>query len=501
MQVSAHIVDRKDAPEYLGRVLVLGLGKSGKAAIEYLQPLLGARVAALAVAAGSENPEAQAYVRSLAEGVVWAFGDDGVEKICEGTLDETAFDLCIASPGIAPSTPLYEQASKVSAEVIGELEFAWRESAKDSTWVAVTGTNGKTTTTALLAHLLEGTYEGVSAVGNIGDPALEAVAKGQTSMYVVEASSYQLASTRHFAPQVAIVLGITPDHLTWHGSFEAYAEAKFSLISALADKPGRVVILDATNDVVREKVKQLRQNDNQVYIPLGAAAGITGDMQQACGSHNSAFVDENLDLVVKVNEECRKLGNVQALQIKGAHNVLNALAAASAARVLGVSDEAIAQRLATFAALEHRIEPCGSVNGVECFNDSKATNVDATLAAVAAFPDKDLVILLGGRDKFTDLEPLVEACFQYAKAVVLYGESRFRFLQAFSVAFNEGVGCPYALVDTMEQALDEGLRMADPGDVLLLSPACASFDEFSCFEERGDVFKALVADRRSKRGA
>lgn len=504
MEISAHIASQKDAPENLGRVLVLGLGKSGKAAISYLLPLLGDRVSALAVAAGAETSEAHAYLSSLGDVIAWEFGDDGVEKLCaqsggEVSAVEACFDVCIASPGIAPTSQLYTQAQMTCAEVIGELEFAWRESAKDSVWVAVTGTNGKTTTTALLAHVLEGAFEGVSAVGNIGDPAIEAVARKQTQVYVVEASSYQLASTVYFAPNAAIILGITPDHLTWHGSFEAYAQAKLSLVSALAANPGSVVILDATNDVVREEVKRLRQKGTQAYVPLGGAAGITVDMRQACGSHMSAFVDENLMLRFGSGDECFELGSAQALQIKGAHNVLNALAAASAARVLGVPDEIIAAQLASFAPLEHRIEPCGSVCGVECFNDSKATNVDATLAAVAAFPGRDLVILLGGRDKFTDLEPLVEACFKHAKAVVLYGESRFRFLQAFSMAFNEGIGCPYALADTMKEALDEGLRMADVGDVLLLSPACASFDEFSCFEERGDVFKRLV-EKRSREG-
>lgn len=502
MQTFIHNADKKDAPEVLGRVLVLGLGKSGKAAIEYLAPMLGGRVSALAVAAGAENPEAVAYLESLDSRIIWEFGDDGVEKLQANASDGASFDLCIASPGIAPATQLYTQATQACEEVIGELEFAWRESDQDSVWVAVTGTNGKTTTTALLASLLEGTFDGVSAVGNIGDPALAAVAAGNTQVYVVEASSYQLASTRHFAPNAAIILGITPDHLTWHGGFEAYAEAKFSLIPALAQKPGSAVILDATNDVVREEVKRLRaQESGQTYIPLGTAAGITGNMQQACGSRNSAFVDESLELVLNMGADHEVLGSVSSLQIKGAHNVINALAAASAARVLGVPPDAIAQRLAKFAPLEHRIEPCGSVNGVRCYNDSKATNVDATLAAVAAFPENELIILLGGRDKLTDLEPLVEACNRFAKAVVLYGESRFRFLTAFSLAFNEGVGCPYALVDTMEQALDEGLRMADPGDVLLLSPACASFDEFSCFEERGEVFKDLVAKRSSERGA
>lgn len=502
MQTSVHSVEKKDAPEILGRVLVLGLGKSGKAALAYLAPLLGSRVTELAVAAGAENPDALAYVDALDQNIAWAFGDDGVEQLQQSLHGEQVFDLCIASPGIAPTTQLYQQATHACREVIGELEFAWRESANDSVWVAVTGTNGKTTTTALLAHILEGAYEGVSAVGNIGDPAIAAVAAGKTHVYVVEASSYQLASTSHFAPNAAIILGITPDHLTWHGGFEAYAEAKFSLISAMASTPSSVVILDATNDVVREEVKRLHaQQGDQVYIPLGTATGISGNMQQTCGSKNSAFLDGDGSLVLSMGPETRVLGNVEALQIKGVHNVINALAAASAACVLGVSEAVVAQQLSTFAPLEHRIEPCGVVDGVECYNDSKATNVDATLAAVAAFPGRELVILLGGRDKFTDLEPLVEACYRCAKAVVLYGESRFRFLQAFSMAFNEGVGCPYAFVDTMEQALDEGLHLADPGDVLLLSPACASFDEFSCFEERGDVFKALVAKRNGKQGA
>ena len=232
------------------------------------------------------------------------------------------------------------------------------------------------------------------------------------------------------------------------------------------------------------------------YVPVGTKDGIAGDMRARCGSDNAAFVASDGVLTVALRGEDHRLCAESELQIKGAHNTENALVAASCALALGVADDRVAASLRSFAPLEHRIEPCGSVSGVACYNDSKATNVDATLKAFSAFGATRPIVLLGGHDKGTDLAPLVRAAREHAKAVVIFGEARERFLAAFGGEISgEGGALAVIAANHMEDALDAGLAAAVPGDVLLLSPACSSFDEFTCYEQRGDIFKELVAAR------
>ncbi|MEE8722877.1 MAG: UDP-N-acetylmuramoyl-L-alanine--D-glutamate ligase [Eggerthellaceae bacterium] len=499
------MADRKHAPEHLGRVLVLGLGKSGRAAARYCAGLLGTRVDSLSIAAGAENEAAHAFIDEIArDGVSVAYGDDGAKQLAAGA--DVPFDCCIASPGIPFWAPLYVDGKAASRELMSEVEFAWRESAADSTWVAITGTNGKTTTTACCAALLRQAGMNARAVGNIGDTCLDAVAAADTDVYVAEVSSYQLASTIDFAPNVAVLLNITPDHVHWHRTLEAYRDAKFKILANLPKTPGAVAVLDATNDVVRERVRALKalspEERGFAYIPLGTKAGIEGDMRAACGADNAAFLDVDGKLHIAFDGRDHVLCAAADLQIKGAHNVSNALAASAAAVALGAPDAAIVEALRAFKPLEHRIEPCGTVAGVRCYNDSKATNVDATLKALAAFPETRPVVLLGGDDKGTDLSALVAAAHRHVRAVVCFGAAGERFERAFADAA-DAAPADFKVVRAggMESALDAALGMAQAGEVVLLSPACASFDEFSCFEERGDVFKRLVAERARTLGA
>ena len=482
---------RKHAPASLGRMLVLGLGKSGEAACRYCEGLLGGRVEDITVAGGDSSAGSLAF----ADG----HGSPQARFYFDSTEVEGRFDLCIASPGISQFDDFYLNAQKASTEVISEVEFAWRESAQDALWVAVTGTNGKSTTTALAAHILAASGRKAVAVGNIGDTCLDAVAAGKADIYVAEVSSYQLASTKYFAPNVAVLLNITPDHLAWHKSHEAYVAAKTKVFDNLACNPGAVAVLDATDAEARRIVRGFKARPREErgfdYIPLGAAAGLDVNMQEACGSENGAYLrDGRLCLSFKGRDLC--FGPVDGLQIKGRHNAANALAAATAAAVLGVPEAAIADALKSFAPLEHRIEPCGAIAGVACYNDSKATNVDATLQALCAFGDTRPIVLLGGYDKGTGLEGLVRGAEEHCKAVVCFGAAGPRFLDAF-----KGAQVPSFPAAGLEDALDVALEHAQAGDVVILSPACSSFDEFDDFEHRGTVFKDLVARRTRERGA
>ncbi len=510
------------ASEKLGNILVLGLGKSGKSVVRYCVDLVGTRVDSVFIAAGAENDDSRSFVESVAgDRVHYAFGDDALARFAD---EGVVFDVCIASPGIPFYHDLYVAGSAHSTELISEVEFAWRESDPESTWVAITGTNGKTTTTSCAAHVLRACGFAADAVGNIGDVCLDAVASGSTQVYVAEVSSYQLYSTRYFAPDVAVMLNITPDHLHWHRSLEAYRDAKFKLIdnmraassdaaasggepaadSAEAPAPRNpVVVLDATNDVVRAKVRELRQMSREErgfdYVPMGTVDGIGGDMRARCGADNAAFIDGDGRLHVAYAGVDHALCLADELQIKGEHNASNALAAAAVAVALGADDAAISAALATFAPLEHRIEPCGSIGGVECYNDSKATNTDATVKALGAFPGKRVIALLGGDDKGTDLADLVTAVHEHAGVAVCYGAGGPRFARAFEDASSDAPdGFALAQAEGMEAAIDAALELAHPGDVLLLSPACASFDEFTSFEHRGRVFKQIVADRAAR---
>jgi UDP-N-acetylmuramoylalanine--D-glutamate ligase len=366
----------------------------------------------------------------------------------------------------------------------------------------VTGTNGKTTTTALLAHIMQTADVDAVAVGNIGDAAITAVGAGH-ACYIAECSSYQLASTRDFAPKAAVMLGITPDHIHWHRTHEHYAASKWRSIANLQHVQGACAILDATNDEVRHEVRELKATTREErgfsYIPIGTAKGTHFDMRQVCGAECAAFAsnEDNSDadarLTVAYEGSEHAFCTIDELNIKGDHNVINALAAASAAVVLGASDAAIVQALKTFRPLEHRIEPCGDIAGVGFYNDSKATNVDATLKALTSFPGRPLVVLFGGRDKGTDLAELVEACKTGVKAAICYGEGGPRFFEALAPL--ESIGVDVLERVGMCEAFDAACDIAESGEVVLLSPACASFDEFSCFEERGDVFKSYVAAR------
>lgn len=446
-------------------VLVLGLGKSGIAAARHALDVGDE----LTVYAGVSNENTKAAAREFEQAGVPVMFD--VEEV------EGHFDTCVISPGIPESGAFYASAKRASDEIISEPEYAWRMSPQ--AWVAVTGTNGKTTTTSLVTHLLNACDQPSHACGNIGATCVEAVEhRLDDEMLVAEMSSYQLASTIDFAPQVAILLNITPDHISWHGSFDAYAQAKFKVFSNMSAGSTAVI-----TDAVLEAYPELRALLHERGVKL---VSVGSEHEDSC-----AFEDAYGTIVIKDGEEkCIELAQASELAIQGAHNVENALCAASAALACGCEPAYIREGLLSFRPLEHRLEPCGCIDGVDFFNDSKATNVDATLKALTAFPDRKVVLLLGGRDKGTALDELVAACTQTCSAVIAYGEAGQRFYDAFAASPVERY-----LEPGMAGALERACAIAEPGEAVVLSPACASFDEFDSFEHRGDVFKECVALR------
>ena len=450
----------------LGDVCVLGLGDSGEAAARYCAGLLGSECDSVTVVETSDSQRvAERAERLRSIGVRVLLGTEAVSG---------CFDLCIASPGVPPHSALMNSARSGCTEVISEIEFAFRRS--ECAWVAVTGTNGKTTTTSLITHLLNEGGVSARAVGNIGVPAITAVAEGcPGEVLVAEVSSFQLALTSEFHPRVAVLLNITPDHLDWHGSMEAYAADKAKVFANLGAEDRAIVDVDDPGSRPWADVLEARG------IPV---ARVSRSVCHATGGSAASG-----RLAIRMDGTVSELCLPEELRVRGPHNVSNALASALTAHAMGVGATDITRGLRSFEPIEHRLEPAGSACGLEWFNDSKATNPDAVFKAVEAFEEKPFVLLLGGRNKGMDFGPLARRVAGAARAVVLFGESREELARAF-----DGCEATLEVVPGLREAVTAAARLARPGDAVVLSPACASFDEFMNYEERGRAFKNMVAE-------
>jgi UDP-N-acetylmuramoylalanine--D-glutamate ligase len=449
----------------LGDTLVLGLGRSGRAVATYLAGLVSSGEAGSVTACdAADNDALRGHAGELEQLGV---------KVVLGTGDVAGqYDVCVASPGVSPHTPMMRSARLASRRVISEIEFAFSRSGLP--WVAVTGTNGKTTTTALIAHLLRVGGVRAEAVGNIGFAATDALALTDVEVLVAEVSSFQLALTETFHPKVAVLLNITPDHTDWHGSLATYIADKALVFANMGEDDLAIIDVDDSGSAPFAKSVQ-REGIPVVRVSLASAHA------------GGASCADGL-LVLESEGGPIRLVRADELLIYGAHNVSNALAAAAAAHALGVAAADLREGLRTFEPIAHRLEPAGELGGVSWFDDSKATNPDAVFKALHAFGDRPVVVLLGGRNKGNDFRPLAEEVCRTAKAAVLFGESRGELADAFS-----GLDFPVAEATTLGGAVAAAASLAQPGDAVVLSPACASFDEFSSFEHRGDEFKRLVA--------
>ena len=432
--------------------IVMGAGASGRAAARWLA---SQGVPVVLTDAGPPPGDADGLAVQGIQGV-WGGHPLSLLEDC-GRL--------ILSPGIPRGTPFVAEALARGIEVIGEVELghrALRAREDGARILAVTGTNGKSTTTDLLAHLLRAAGIPTAACGNLGLPFLEAVQHAAPgTVFALELSSYQLESLDTFHAEGAAFLNLTPDHLARYGDLETYRRAKLRVFGGQG--PGDLRVLPLAHPELAEGAPGQGATARFGWAPCEAWCDGAGLLHLGDAS----------------------LVHRSELKIPGSHNVENALAAALLARHGGAPLEAIREGLRTYPGLAHRIAFCGETGGVRCFNDSKATNVDATLIALRALPGP-LVLLLGGTDKGASYAPLREALEGKLRTLVLLGDAIPQLEQDLG-------DLPHETVWGFDDAVNGALALAEPGDQVLLSPACASFDQFKNFEERGQRFEALVA--------
>jgi UDP-N-acetylmuramoylalanine--D-glutamate ligase len=445
------------------KVLVVGLGKSGLAAALFLRHR-GAQVTV------SDVRSAEALAKDIP-----ALLDEGimVETGGHGLLTFRRQDLIVVSPGVPLNTPELAQVKSFGLPVIGELELAARF-LKGRT-LAITGSNGKTTTTALVGEILQKAGIPTLVGGNIGVPVVELIDQSTDETWsVLEVSSFQLESTERFHPRIGVILNITPDHLDRHGSFENYALAKERIFAAQNESD--VVVLNADN---ARAAQAAVRSVGRVYF-----FSVEHSVMQG------AWVEDGL-LVYRAgkDEPKEKIMPLKHVPLKGAHNVENVLAAVCASRLAGVSAEQIRSGVEAFKAVEHRLEFVAKVDGVDFYNDSKATNVDATAKALASF-SSGIHLILGGKDKDSDYTQLAELLRTRVRAIYTIGSAAAKIESQL-----RGV-VPILSSETLDNAVNAAASAARPGEVVLLAPACSSFDQFENYEQRGRVFKELVSQRR-----
>src|SRR6202451_165826 len=438
------------------RVLVVGLGKSGVASALFLKAH-GARVTVSDTKSGDELHNEIPTL--LDHGIAVETGGHG-ERTFRGQ------DLIVVSPGVPVDAPALVQARNLGEPVIGEIELAARF--LPGPIIAITGSNGKTTTTTLVGEIM--TAGGFSALvgGNIGTPAISLAERAKPeTVIVLEVSSFQLETIQTFRPKVAVVLNVTPDHLDRHRTFEAYVDAKARIFENQGAADYAVLNADDPTCVAlaaRTKA-QVFWFSRQKEVQRGA------------------WVREGTILFRDASGQ-REIMLVSEIPLKGAHNLENVLAAVCAGVLMGCGPEKIRLAVREFKAVEHRLEFVATIRGVDYYNDSKATNVDATIKALESFP-ANLHLILGGKDKGSDYSVLNDLLKQRVKRVYTIGAAAAKIE-------SQAKGTEIVSAGTLEAAVKRASDAAAPGDIVLLAPACASFDQFESYEHRGQVFKDLV---------
>ena len=437
------------------RVLVVGLGKSGVASALFLKQH-GARVTVSDTKSGNELRNEIPVL--LDHGITVETGGHG-ERTFRGQ------DLIVVSPGVPVDAPPLVQARALGASVIGEVELAAQF--LTGPIVAITGSNGKTTTTALVGEIM--TAAGFPALvgGNIGTPAISLAERARSdTVIVLEISSFQLETVETFRPKVAMVLNVTPDHLDRHRSFEVYVDAKARLFENQGASD--FAVLNADDPTCVGMAARTRA---QVFW-----FSRQKEVQQGTWVHDG-------NILFRDPSGQREILQVFEIPLKGAHNLENVLAAVCAGTLMGCASGKVRQAVKGFKAVEHRLEYVATIGGVEYYNDSKATNVDATIKALESFP-ANIHLILGGKDKGSDYSVLNDLLRQRVKRVYTIGAAAAKIESQITA---EVVPC-----ETLDNAIRKAHARAQPGDIVLLAPACASFDQFKNYEHRGQLFKQIV---------
>jgi UDP-N-acetylmuramoylalanine--D-glutamate ligase len=438
------------------RVLVIGLARTGIATALFCLAH-GARVTATDTRSAEDFGDSLEGLRRA--GILLELGGHS-EKILTGQ------DLLIPSPGVPADAPILQAARARGIRIWSEIELAYRF--LDGQIIGITGSNGKTTTTSLVGHILKNAGFSTIVAGNIGTPLIGCVNQTRDdTVTVVELSSFQLELINAFRPNIGVFLNLTPDHLDRHHTMESYGAAKARLFENQTEQDA--AILNA---------------DDPATTPYAPARPQVFWFSRKQRVAQGAFVREN-EIVIRRNGEEETILRIEDIPLAGTHNLENVLAAVTAARLAGATPVAIAKGVRSFVAVEHRLEFVSEINGVRYYNDSKATNVDATLKALEAFPGRILVIL-GGKDKGSDYTLLQQALRERAILALLIGAAADKIEKqiAGSVAIERA--------GTLERAVEIAGHAAQPGDIVILAPACASFDQFQNYEHRGRVFKELV---------
>ena len=430
------------------KVLVLGLSKSGIAAAKFLKHH-GYDV----YLTESKSVEAENL-----DGIHVETGGHSL-KFVEGS------EFAVTSPGIPPYSIIIELLRLKNIPVISEIELAYRMS--NTPFIAITGTNGKTTTTALTAHIFEKKFK-AKACGNIGQPPCD-YADDNLDYYVCEMSSYQIAMSPTLTPYISVWTNFTPDHIDWHQGIENYFAAKAKIFKA--PQAPKFAVLNACD----ERLKDF-QADGEVFYFGKRHTG------NCCYTQNDEFIYERNGVVEFVMP-------VSDCPLVGEHNMQNVECAIICSKLAGIDNDTIKNAIKEFKSPAHRLEFTGKKGKTEFYNDSKATNPEAAIVAIKSFNDKDVVLIAGGRDKNTSLKEFCDEVKKHIKTVILIGEAADRFEKNLQNSGFDNI----IREKTLESAVDRAIEI-NP-DVVLLSPACASFDMFKSYEERGDVFKRYVREK------
>lgn len=375
-------------------------------------------------------------------------------------------DLVVTSPGVPPNADLIKQAELLNIEIISELEFAYQFCSNPI--IAVTGTNGKTTTTALIQFMLNHAGRKAVACGNIGLPLSDVVRNNDNeSILVVEVSSYQLSRIKHFCPNVAVILNITPDHLNYHGTLDAYVESKWKI--TLNQNEKNLLILNRDDELLMQKF--LKTHAETAFISMQSV--------------DRGIYTSDGKLILKYADKEEVIMSVADLGLPGIHNTYNSMAAALAVRAFELSNEDIRDSLSKFNGVEHRLEFVRTIYGIDFINDSKATNINATWYALQAY-SSPIIWIAGGRGDNNDYSALDDIVQKNVKIIIALGEEADNIFNHFCLKKR----C--IKVNSLDEAVKLSLASAESGDKVIFTPACKSFDMFVNFEHRGEIFKNLV---------